>query len=102
MNKQGCCPNLADRPNLPDFTLWHEQEHGINLLLEISILCYDIQYVRIQRGGDRGSGLPLKKHKNIGFLSNTGPDPLKITKLPSYHSVLGHHRYASETPLAGR
>ena len=26
---------------------------------------------------------PLKNHKNIGFLSNTGPDPLKITKLPS-------------------
>ena len=23
---------------------------------------------------------PLKNHKNIGFLSNTGPDPLKILK----------------------
>ena len=29
------------------------------------------------RGGDRGSGTPLKNHKNIGFLCNTGPDPLK-------------------------
>ena len=28
-------------------------------------------------GGDRGSGPPLKNHKNIGFLSNIGPDPLK-------------------------
>ena len=29
------------------------------------------------RGGDdRGSG-PLENHKNIGFLCNTGPDPLK-------------------------
>ena len=27
--------------------------------------------------GDRGSGHPLKYHKNIGFLSNSGPDPLK-------------------------
>ena len=23
----------------------------------------------------------MKEHKTIGFLSNTGPDPLKITKL---------------------
>ena len=35
-------------------------------------------------GGGRGSRPPLKNHKNIGFLSNTGPDPLtnhKATKL---------------------
>ena len=31
-------------------------------------------------GEDRGSGPPLKNHKNIGFLSNTGPDPLKNHK----------------------
>ena len=38
--------------------------------------------VRIQRGGGgggRGSGPPLENNKTIGFLSNTGPDPLKIT-----------------------
>ena len=29
------------------------------------------------RGGDRGSGPPLKNHKNIGFPSNIDPDPLK-------------------------
>ena len=40
-------------------------------------------HVRIQRGGDRVS---LKNHKNVEFTSNTGPDPLKITKLPSQHS----------------
>ena len=29
--------------------------------------------------GDRGSGPPLlKKHKNIGFPSNIGQDPIKI------------------------
>ena len=31
-------------------------------------------------GGDRGSGNPLENHKNIGFLSNAGPDPLKNHK----------------------
>ena len=42
---------------------------------------------------------PWKITKNIGFLSNTCPDPLKITKLPSQHSMLGHHRPASEKPF---
>ena len=28
------------------------------------------------RGGDRGSGTPLKNHKNIVFLSNICQDPL--------------------------
>ena len=39
-------------------------------------------HVRIQRG-DRGSGPPppLKNHKNIGSLSNTGPDPLKKSQI---------------------
>ena len=33
------------------------------------------------RGGDRGyAPHPLKNHQNIGFLSNTGPDPLKNSK----------------------
>ena len=40
---------------------------------------------------------PLKNHKNIGFLCNTGLDPLKITKLTSQHSKLGNHQWpASE------
>ena len=36
-------------------------------------------------GGWGAGGLdpPLKNHKNLGFLSNTGPDHLKITKLPN-------------------
>ena len=45
---------------------------------------------------ERGSGRRPKNHKNIGFLINTGPDPLKITKLPS------HHRHARETPFKWR
>ena len=43
-----------------------------------------------------------KNHKNSGFLCNTGPDPLQITKLQSQHSMLGHHRPASETPFKWR
>ena len=58
-------------------------------------------HARIQRGEDRGSGRPLKNHKNIEFLSNTGPDPQEFSKLPSQHSTLGHHRNASETPFKG-
>ena len=50
-------------------------------------------------GGGGGDPPPWKITKNIGFLSNTGPDPLKITKLPVQHSMLGHHRSASETPF---
>ena len=33
-----------------------------------------------ERGDRLGSGPPMKHHKTIGFLSNTGPDPLKILK----------------------
>ena len=50
-------------------------------------------------GGGQESGPPLKNHKNVGFISNTGPDPLEITKLPSQHSMLGHRRHASEPPF---
>ena len=41
-------------------------------------------------GGDRVSGppAPLKNHKNIGFLSNTGPDPLKKATKPALLCVL--------------
>ena len=47
-------------------------------------------HARIQTGGGGGGGQgvrphPPENHKNIGFLSNTDPDPLKITKVPSQH-----------------
>ena len=59
------------------------------------------QGVRTPLRGDRGSGPPLKNHKNKGFSSNTGPDPLKKWQLPSQHSMLGRHLHASETPFNG-
>ena len=46
-------------------------------------------------GGGRGSDPSEKSPKNIVFFSNTGQDPLKITNIPSQHSMLGHHWYAS-------
>ena len=57
------------------------------------------------RGSRGGNGGPdphppsLKILKNIWFLSITCPDPLKITKLPSQHSTLGHHRHGSLMPF---
>ena len=50
-------------------------------------------------GGGGGGQDPLENYKKIGFLSNTSPVPLKITKLPSQHSMLGHHWPYSEMPF---
>ena len=52
-------------------------------------------------GGAAGPDPLLENHKNIGFSSNTGPDPVKKSQLQSQHLMLGHHRSASETPLNG-
>ena len=52
--------------------------------------------------GGTGGLDPPEYHKSIGFLSNTDPDPLKITKLPSQHSILGHQRPTSKTPFKWR
>ena len=49
-------------------------------------------------GGGQGA---LENYNNIGFLSNTSPDPLKITKLPIQHPMLGHQQPASERHLNG-
>ena len=62
-------------------------------------LLSDACHRRIQRE-DRGSG-PPEKSQNIGFPSNIDPDPLKITKVPSQHSMVGHW-HASKTPFQRR
>ena len=50
---------------------------------------------------DGGQGVQTppspRKIKNIGFLNNTDPDPMKITKLSSQNSMFGHHCHASKT-----
>ena len=53
--------------------------------------------------GGTGGPDPLENHKNHDrFFSNTGPDPLKIVKLPSQLSILGNNRHASKTPFKWR
>ena len=46
-------------------------------------------------GGGQGVRIPLKIHKNIGFLCNTGPDPQKNHKATKPAFNVGHHRPAS-------
>ena len=54
-------------------------------------------------GGAGGPDPPLKNHKKIGVYSNTGPDPLKLTKLTFQHLMIGHHRPSQRNvSLAGR
>ena len=59
------------------------------------------QILSVQDERDRLVESP-QSYKNIGFLSYTGPDPLKITKLPTQPSLLGHHRPESETQFKWR
>ena len=64
---------------------------------------YDFTCTDPEGRGGGGTGVlrtPLENYKNIGFPSNTGPDPLKITNLhvPIQHSMFGHHR----TPPPGK
>ena len=47
---------------------------------------------------DPPSSLKITKHKAVGFLSNTGKDPMENL---SQRSVLGHHWHASETTFNG-
>ena len=51
------------------------------------------------RGGQRVQ--TREKSQKYRVFSNTGPDSLKITALPSQHSMLGHQRPAIETPFNG-
>ena len=60
---------------------------------------YTIRQNRMHMRGSRGGG--LKNHKNIGFLGNTGPDPLKNQKATMPDLMLGHYRPASEWRFAG-
>ena len=64
----------------------NRNQQTIVLISSPMLPLFSVHHARIQRGG-RGSGPTpsLKNHKNIGFLSTTGPDPLKITKLLSQY-----------------
>ena len=44
--------------------------------------------IRGSRGGDSGSGLPMEKHKAIGFHSSTGPVPKENHKVTDIQIAL--------------
>ena len=57
-------------------------------------------------GGPRGGeedpdSPPPEKHKNIGFFLQYWSGSPKMRKLPSQHSMSGHHRHASERFAGG-
>ena len=71
---------------------------GVDLISLIQISCADPE-------GWVGQGVrtpPLKKHKNIGFLSNAGPEPLKNYKATKLAFNGGPSSPASETPFRWR
>ena len=72
----------------------------------VSVHIFEWQKTCLDQEGTEGSGRAgsrdhtlLKSHKNIGFLSNAGPDPLKNHKATKPDLMLGRHRPASETPF---
>ena len=52
-------------------------------------------------GGTGGPDPPSKITKIFFFFSNTGPDPLKIVKLPSQLLILNHKWHVSKHYLNG-
>ena len=57
------------------------------------------------RGGTGGPDTtppPVKNHKNIGFLSNTDPEPLENHKATKPTFNVCHHWNARETPFKWR
>ena len=90
-------PHMTNRTGL-----YKEGTFGllISYILHLLLTCQIMSGSRW--GGGPDAPPPPENYKNMGFLSNTGPDPLKIIKLPIQHSMLGHHRPASETPFKWR
>ena len=61
-------------------------------------------HARIQSGGGGAGGGPELPEKSLilGSLAILVKIPWEIAKLPSQHSMLGHHRSTSETPFKWR
>ena len=53
-------------------------------------------------GGSRGYIPSPENHKNIGLISNTCPDPLKILKATKPAFNIGHHWHTSLKPSKWR
>ena len=73
--------------------------------MKMTIACAD------PGGGGQGVRTPLKNQKNIGFSSNTGPDPLKnhsyqassqcgaVIGMPAKPHLMVFHWRADDSPL---
>ena len=64
----------------------------------VSVHIFEYQKTCLDQEGAEGSGRAggpghtlLKSHKNIGFLSSTGPNPLKNHKATKPDLMLGRH-----------
>ena len=76
-------------------------EHFYTIYISVDLAFYGIVlggiivlvlFMRVPRRGGRGSAPPphfLLNHKNIGFLSNTGLDPLKAQKATKPAFIVG-------------
>ena len=73
-------------------------------ILELAFWLYSYQYADLEEAGgsDPPPHTPWKITQIWGFFAILVRIPLKITKLPSQHSMMGHHRHASETPFKWR
>ena len=67
------------------FVIWH----FLAILFRSSHLMMTCRPMGGSRGGQGVRTPTLKNHKNIGFLSNTGPDPLKNHKATKPTFIVG-------------
>ena len=79
--------------------LWNWKELAEQTVIQNEKLGFIVCMRGSKGGGDMGFRSPPKKSQNIGFPSNTGPDPLKNHKATKPDSMLGLHWQASEMPF---
>ena len=77
---------------------------GVCVLSSFAVISWKHGLIPEGGGGGGGTGCPdpLKNHKNIGFLSNTGPEPLKKSQAtkPAFNVGLPGRVAQSVTCLA--
>ena len=83
-------------------TTWYQETNLLTILLKNPESKLN---ARIQKGGE-GAGVRfppnLEKHKAVNFRYELVWIPLKSTRLPNQHSMLGHHWPANETSFKWR
>ena len=73
-------------------------------ILSLDCIVHSCLVLQVNNFSEAGTGGPdpLENYKNNGFLiALLVQIPWKITKLPSQHSMIGHHQHTSETPFNG-